>query len=140
MDGDSRLIVNIDVPDIELGIAFYQNGLEFEFRRRLFDGTIAEMSLQSVSVFLIEQSAGSEAVPSSELFRDYRNHWTPVHLDISVKNLGASISRALKAGASLSRGPSEHAFGQLAPMRDPFGHGFCLIEFSSDGYDAVVAS
>jgi hypothetical protein len=32
------------------------------------------------------------------------------------------------------------AYGQLAMFADPFGHGFCLIQFNSAGYDALLAS
>ena len=29
-------------------------------------------------------------------------------------------------------------YGKLAMFADPFGHGFCLIEFNAEGYDAIA--
>ena len=29
--------------------------------------------------------------------------------------------------------------GLLALLRDPFGHGFCLLEFRGAGYDAIAS-
>ena len=49
------------------------------------------------------------------------------------------LCRALAAGASASGQVSRQPFGDIAPMRDPFGHGFCLIAFSEIGYDAGVS-
>ena len=31
------------------------------------------------------------------------------------------------------------AYGRLAMFADPFGHGFCLIQFNERGYDALLA-
>ncbi len=132
------LIVNIDVADLEAGIAFYETGLGFKLRRRLFDGRVAEMTSPAGTVFLIEQAPGSPAVPGTTIARDYASHWTPVHLDIAVDDLDAAVARAEAAGARPSGAGAAQAFGRIAPMRDPFGHGFCLIEFSDRGYDAVA--
>jgi hypothetical protein len=30
-------------------------------------------------------------------------------------------------------------YGRLAMFADPFGHGFCLIEFNEAGYDAIAS-
>jgi len=32
-----------------------------------------------------------------------------------------------------------HSWGRIAVMADPFGHGFCLIEFLGRGYDEIAA-
>jgi hypothetical protein len=29
-------------------------------------------------------------------------------------------------------------YGRLALVADPFGHGFCLIQFNERGYDAIA--
>lgn len=132
------LIVNIDVPDLNTGIAFYETGLGFAVRRRLFGGTVAEMEGSAGRIYLISQPARSNPMPGSTMERDYGRHWTPVHLDIVVDDIEATRDRAVAAGAQ-GEGPiADHAFGRLAPMRDPFGHGFCLIHLSAAGYDAVA--
>ena len=61
-----------------------------------------------------------------------------MHLDFAVPDMDKAVAAALAAGATQD-GPSEaHAWGRIAHMADPFGHGFCLIEFTDRGYDAVA--
>lgn len=131
------LLINIDVPDLAAAVRFYENGLGFRVRRHLFEGTAPEISLGAVRVFLLEQSDGSLAVPGSGFTRSYTDHWTPVHLDIVVDTLEAATARALAAGARVSDQPRDRDWGRFAPMRDPFGHGFCLLEFGDSDYDLV---
>jgi uncharacterized glyoxalase superfamily protein PhnB len=134
----SSCIINIDVPDLQAGIAFYTVGLGFRMGRLLFGGSVVELLSDSGAVFLIEKSWGSVAVTHSSIKRDYNPHWTPVHLDLAVANLDASLIMAINAGATTNGPVTDQVFGRLAPLRDPFGHGFCLIEFSSKGYDAAT--
>lgn len=129
------LIINIDVPDLSLGVAFYEAALGFRRRRMLFAGSVAEMECAARRIFLIEQPEHSVAAPKTGVRRDYSTHWTPVHLDFAVDDLDVAVERALRAGATRSAEPTDQCFGRLAPMRDPFGHGFCLIEFNESGYD-----
>lgn len=131
------VIVNIDVPSIADGVAFYENGLGFSLHRRLFGGAVAELRTNATSLFLIEQPSGSKPFDAADTARDYADHWTPVHLDLPVDDLDAALERAIAAGARPAASASVAVYGRLAPLRDPFGHGFCLIEFSAAGYDAV---
>ncbi len=133
----TALVINIDVPDVKAAIAFYTNGLGFRFRRTLFDGTVAELAHAAGRIHLIEKAEGSVAAPGVSILRHYDPHWTPVHIDLAVADLEVAIATAVRAGASVSVPVTVHKFGRLAQMRDPFGHGFCLIEFSRDGYDVV---
>jgi predicted enzyme related to lactoylglutathione lyase len=135
-----QLLINIDVPDLAAAIVFYKTGLGFTLRRMLFEATVAEMESAAGRVFLIQHDAGSIAVTGTLIARDYSTHWTPVHLDIAVEDLDAAVARARAAGADLSVPISRHRFGDIARMRDPFGHGFCLIKFSDIGYDSEVST
>ncbi|MGH6662900.1 MAG: VOC family protein [Rhodospirillales bacterium] len=135
----TEILINVDVPDLEAGIAFYEAGLGFARDRLLFNDTVAEMSLGGTRVFLIQHKAGSIAVPGTALMRDYRIHWTPVHLDIVVDDLDAAVARAVAAGAERPAAIGRHEWGDIATLRDPFGHGFCLIAFQGRGYDAAEA-
>jgi len=38
----------------------------------------------------------------------------------------------------LEKPAASHAYGKLALMADPFGHGFCFIQFVGRGYDEVA--
>jgi predicted enzyme related to lactoylglutathione lyase len=132
-----RILVNIDVDDLEKGVAFYRDALGFSFRRFLFDGSVAELAAASVRVMLLLKAAGSVAVKGSRERRSYARHWTPLHLDIEVDDIGIARERAVAAGARAEGEVAFAAWGKLLQMSDPFGHGFCLVEFSDRGYDVA---
>jgi Glyoxalase-like domain len=64
--------------------------------------------------------------------------WTPVHLDFVVEEIESAVQGALAAGAQLEAAISTAKWGKLALMADPFGHGFCFIEFLGHGYDEIA--
>ena len=128
------------MPDLEAGVRFYQEALGLRLRRRLFSATVAELTGARTPVFLLEKPAGSAASRASTDARSYRRHWTPVHLDFVVNEIESAVERALKAGASIE-GPIESCpWGRQALMSDPFGNGFCLLQWTGGGYDEVDAS
>ncbi|HEU4923550.1 MAG TPA: VOC family protein [Burkholderiales bacterium] len=132
------LLVNIDVDDLEKGTRFYCDGLGLKVGRR-FDGWI-ELVGSSSPLYLLPKPAGSAVSPVNDQKRDYARHWTPVHLDFVVPDIGEALRRALAAGATLERDVTNHAYGRLALLSDPFGNGFCLIEFRGRGYDEIALS
>ena len=132
------LLVNIDVDDLEKGTRFYCDGLGLRVGRR-FDGWI-ELVGSSSPLYLLPKPAGSAISPVNDQMRDYARHWTPVHLDFVVTDVRAAMARALAAGAKLERDVTTHAYGQLVLLADPFGNGFCLIEFTGRGYDEIALS
>ena len=131
------LLVNIDVPDLEAGIAFYTAALGLTVSRR-FDSGFAELAGTDAPIYLLENPAGSRAGPGSDAVRDYARHWAPVHPDFTVEDLDKAIARAAEAGAVQEGKTRDAAYGRIATFADPFGHGFCLIEFSERGYDALL--
>jgi predicted enzyme related to lactoylglutathione lyase len=133
-----QILVNVDVDDIERGIAFYRDGLGLALARRLFNGSVAEMLGASSPIYLLAKPAGTVTSRGASSARDYRRHWTPVHLDFEVADVAAAIVRATAAGALLEDGPLSLSWGRLAVLSDPFGHGLCLLEFNERGYDAVA--
>ena len=134
--GDLGLLVNVDVDDLDRGIAFYCQGLGLRVGRR-FEGW-AELLGAAAPLYLLPKAAGSTVSPASAATRDYRRHWTPVHLDFVVQDIDAAVARATAAGASLEEAPRPHAYGRLALLADPFGNGFCLLEFTGRGYDEIA--
>jgi lactoylglutathione lyase len=72
--------------------------------------------------------------------RDYARHWTPVHTDFVVADLSAAIARAEAAGAVREGSVRTARWGRIATLADPFGNGFCLIEFLNRGYDEIASS
>jgi predicted enzyme related to lactoylglutathione lyase len=130
------LLVNIDVDDLERGTRFYCDGLGLQVGRR-FDGWI-ELVGAAAPIYLLPKKAGTPISPGSGQTRDYGRHWTPVHLDFVVKDMATALPRAIKAGAKLERDVTTHPYGLLALLADPFGNGFCLLEFRGRGYDEIV--
>ena len=133
----SGILVNVDVDDLEKGTRFYCEGLGLRVGRR-FDGWV-ELVGADAPIYLLPKAAGSEAFPKGAK-RSYARHWTPVHLDFVVTDIRAAMRRALEAGATLERDVTTHAYGKLALMADPFGNGFCLLEFTGRGYDEITVT
>jgi predicted enzyme related to lactoylglutathione lyase len=130
------LLVNIDVDDLERAARFYCDGIGLRIGRR-FDGWL-ELVGAEAPIYLLPKAAGSAVSPAAQQKRDYGRHWTPVHLDFVVPDIDAAVRRALDAGATLERDTTTHANGRLALFADPFGNGFCLLQFNERGYDAVA--
>ncbi len=133
------LLINIDVPDLAAGEAFYAEGLGLTPARR-FDEDIVELLGAGVPIYLIVKPGGSTIGPVGDDKRHYGRHWTPVHPDFTVDDLDAAVERAVAAGAVLEDGPLDLPYGRQAMFADPFGNGFCLIEFNARGYDALIES
>ena len=133
-----ELRVCIDVDDLDRAVEFYRRAFGFSLGRRL-GSSWAELGGAPVPVDLLAKGPGSRPTPAATVLRVYERHWTPVHLDLVVDDLEAAVVRAVAAGARLERDVEVHAFGRLALLADPFGHGFCLLQFTGRGYDEVVA-
>jgi catechol 2,3-dioxygenase-like lactoylglutathione lyase family enzyme len=130
------LLVNLAVDDLEKATRFYCDGLGLRVGRR-FDGWI-ELVGAAAPIYLLPKPAGTSVSPESADKRSYARHWTPVHLDFVVPDIAKAIERAVTAGATRERDVSDHAYGKLALMADPFGNGFCLLEFTGRGYDEIT--
>jgi predicted enzyme related to lactoylglutathione lyase len=129
------MMINIDVPDLKNALAFYTQAFGLTLRRYLGD-QIAELAGWPVAVFLLQKEGGSTGAGDS--LRTYERHWTPIHLDIVVDDIGEAIARAVSADAIVEQDVRTAAWGKIAGLADPFGHGFCLIEFVNRGYDEIA--
>jgi predicted enzyme related to lactoylglutathione lyase len=133
-----EILINIDVADLDKAIEFYQRVVGLRLGRRLFEGTVAEMLGAPSPIYLLAKEQGSPALLDASQVRDYRRHWTPVHLDFVVADLESAIKTASAAGAKLEGVPRSFAWGRLATMSDPFGNGLCFLQWSGAGYDEVA--
>ena len=131
------ILINIDVDDLDRAVAFYMSLLQLKVGRR-FGAFGVELVGGSAPLYLLVKAAGTAASPASSERRRYDRHWTPVHLDFAVADLDRAVADALAAGATQDEIPETHRWGKIAHMADPFGHGFCLIEFLGRGYDEVA--
>ena len=130
-----RVILNIDVPDLASGIAFYTAALGLRHHRTL-DGDVAELVGASSVIYLLQNDAGSSPGAAVPVGRDYARHWTPVHMDFVVDDLDAAVKRAVDAGAVQQAARVDWKGSRCITFADPFGHGFCLIEFDGESYTA----
>jgi predicted enzyme related to lactoylglutathione lyase len=132
-----KLLINIDVPDLQVASDFYQAALGLTLSRML-DDDVVELSGASSAIYLLQKSADSKASAAAKLAssptRSYTRHWTPVHLDFVVDDLAAAAERALRAGAKQESQREEWRGSRCITFSDPFGHGFCLIEFDGETY------
>ena len=131
------LLINIDVPNLDQGVAFYEQAFGLTVTRRLGPEAV-ELSGLPVKLYLLQKPGGSIGAGADP--RRYDRHWTPVHVDVVVDDIEAALRRAVAAGARAETDIRVNAWGKIAVMSDPFGHGFCLIEFLGRGYDEIAGS
>lgn len=137
-----HFLVNLDVDDLTKAIAFYTAAFGLQIGRR-FGAFGAEMLGGPTAIYLLEKVAGTPATATSasgshSQQRSYVRHWTPLHLDFVVDEIEVAVRNALAAGAQLEKPITPYNWGKLAVMADPFGHGFCFIEFTGRGYDEIA--
>lgn len=133
----AALLVNIDVPDVERGLAFYCEAFGLAVGRRLGPGAVELLGAQA-PVYLLEKAEGTPSSGPGTPARSYARHWCPVHLDFVVDDIEAAAGKAVAAGATLEQPVRASAWGKLALLADPFGNGVCLVEFVGRGYDELV--
>jgi predicted enzyme related to lactoylglutathione lyase len=129
------LLLNIDVPDMAAGERFYTEAFGLKVGRRL-GSDVVELLGWPVPIYLLKKPAGT--IGAGQARRRYDRHWTPIHPDIVVDDLDVAVARASAAGAVIEQAPHDVPSGRIAMLSDPFGHGFCLIAFSAQGYDALL--
>ena len=133
------ILINIDVDDLDRAVAFYTSLLQLKVGRR-FGAAAVELLGGSAPLYLLVKPPGTAVSAASAERRCYARHWTPVHLDFAVPDLAKAVATALAAGATQDEPYATHRWGRIAHMADPFGHGFCLIEFIGQGYDEIATS
>ena len=130
----ARIIINIDVPELAPAIRFYTAALGLTHTRTL-DDDVAELTGAAATVYLLQKPAGTRAVNAPRIERDFHRHWTPVHFDLVVDDVDAAAARAIAAGATRETGHVDWKGSRCVSFGDPFGHGFCFIQFERQTYD-----
>jgi predicted enzyme related to lactoylglutathione lyase len=129
-----NVIINVDVPALAPAIAFYTAALGLTHSRTL-DDDVAELIGASATLYLLQKDSGTVAVQSPAVERNYGRHWTPVHFDLVVPDVDAAAARAIAAGARRETGHIDWRGSRCVSFGDPFGHGFCFIQFEHGTYD-----
>ncbi|MDS1139405.1 VOC family protein [Pusillimonas sp. SM2304] len=128
-----KILVNIDVPELGPAIDFYSAALSLNLHRTI-DEDVAELTGASSTLYLLRKAAGSHPASSHVQGRQYTRHWTPVHIDFVVDDIEEAAKRAIHAGALQESECVEWQGSKCISFSDPFGHGFCLIEFTGETY------
>lgn len=89
-------------------------------------------------IYLLAKRPGTRPHAGAHDRRRYGRHWTPVHLDFVVASVDAAVERAVAAGARLEGAAETHAWGRIATLADPFGHGLCFVQWHGNGYAEVA--
>src|SRR5688572_26678560 len=129
-----KLLLNIDVDDLPRAEAFYLAAFGLRPARRLGDAVV-EMLGADVPVYLLHKADGSTGADGHP--RTYDRHWTPVHCDVVVDDLDAALAQAVAAGARQEGAIREADWGRIVTLADPFGHGWCILQFRGRGYDEI---
>lgn len=133
----ARLIVNVDVDDLGKAERFYTSALGLRAGRRFGDAGLELLGAEA-PIYLLVAAAGTDPFRGATVTRAYRRHWTPVHLDFAVEDIEPAVERAVAAGAKVEKPVEQRAWGKLAVLADPFGHGLCLLQFEGRGYDEIA--
>ena len=94
---------------------------------------MAELQGASAILYLLQKDAGTAAVKTPPVARDYHRHWSPVHFDLVVDDVDVAGQRAIAAGAKAETGHVYWRGSRCLSFSDPFGHGFCFIQFEAGG-------
>lgn len=128
-----QILVNIAVPALAPAIDFYRDALGLSLSRTI-DDDVAELAGASSPIYLLVHDAGTPPGVSMAEPRRYSRHWTPVHVDFVVDDVQEAAARAIEAGAIQESECVEWRGSRCITFSDPFGHGFCLIEFAGATY------
>ena len=111
----------IDVDDVDRAVVFYGRGLGLMVVKHEPDW--AQMKVGDQTIWIMKAPAGVQG----QITRDYRRHWTPVHLDFTVEDIDVAVGRAIEAGGKLEGEVQHGEKGALANLSDPSGNGLDLV-------------
>ena len=121
-----KLEICIDVDDVDRAVEFYGQGLGLSVVEH--HPQWAKLELGDQTFWIMKIAAGQVG----SITRDYRRHWTPIHLDFVVDDIDGATQRALAAGGRLDReitrqGEPGGSDADVANLSDPAGNGVDLI-------------
>jgi predicted enzyme related to lactoylglutathione lyase len=117
-----KLEICIDVDDVDRAVEFYGRGLGLEIPQQEKEWAKATLGDQVFWIMMIDRGR------IGAITRDYKRHWTPIHLDFHVDDIDTVVSRALAAGEKLDREIQRNPDGgAMANLSDPSGNGIDLV-------------
>lgn len=119
-----KISISIDVSNLQQAETFYTQALACKKLRD--QGGMSVLSTENCEIYLQEKAPGTQAAPSPAAKRDYRRHWTPIHLDFITEHVDEVVKKILQYGGQ-QEGGEQGDWGSIAYCVDPFGNGFCVI-------------
>ena len=115
------LILRVDaiqliVPDLEAGLAFYRDKLGHELRWR--NETSAGLAMPGTNTELVIQTALDQP-----------------ETDLLVESADDATTRFVEAGGTVIDPPSDIPVGRVAVVRDPWGNRLVLLDLSNGTFD-----
>ena len=115
------LILRVDaiqliVPDLEAGLAFYRDKLGHELRWR--NETSAGLAMPGTNTELVIQTALDQP-----------------ETDLLVESADDATTRFVEAGGTVIAPPSDIPVGRVAVVRDPWGNRLVLLDLSNGTCD-----
>jgi predicted enzyme related to lactoylglutathione lyase len=120
-----KISVSIDVSNLKQAEIFYMKALGCK-KLRDQGSDMVVLATENCDIYLQEKEIGTKPLLSSDAVRDYKRHWTPVHLDFLTENVDEVLKNILQLGG-LDEGGESGNWGSIAYCADPFGNGFCII-------------
>ena len=108
--------VQIIVPDLEAGLAFYRDKLGHELRWR--NETSAGLTMPNSDTELVIQTALKEP-----------------ETDLLVESADDATQRFIAAGGTVIVPPSDVPVGRVAVVQDPWGNRLVLLDLSKGTFD-----
>lgn len=122
----SKISVCIDVSEMDKAIQFYTKVFCCELVKK--EDKYSELKVDGLTMYLGLSEAGTNPLIAGKAVRNYERHWTPVHLDVAVENLTQCISLVEELGG-ITEGEKSGDWGSIAFCSDPFGNGFCMMQY-----------
>lgn len=112
----------IDVDDVDKAVEFYGQALGLSVVK--VEPGWAQIKNDEQTFWIMKAPPG----PEGSILRDYRRHWTPIHLDFVVDDIEQVVNRVIQAGGKLEGQIRRGAGGALANVSDPAGNGVDLVQ------------
>src|SRR5688572_22813153 len=94
-----RVSICIDVPDLSAATAFYCDVLGCSVERQ--QGSHGTLSAGGMRLQLLLKEAGTAATGNGTCYRTYERHWTPVHLDVDVEDIDATLAVVTRSSGTV---------------------------------------
>src|SRR4051812_33198097 len=82
----ARLLVNVDVDDLDKATRFYTEVFALPVGRRFGPFAVELLGLEA-PLYLLVKKPGTPPFAGADTIRTYQRHWTPVHLDFAVEDV-----------------------------------------------------